>query len=973
MNEESLFFAALEKPTLSQRRAFLDEACAGDVGLRRRVERLIEAHQKTPGILDQAGRAPDWTAPDVGLAAGASFDGERSGTVIGGRYSLLEEIGIGGMGTVWRAEQTQPMRRMVALKLIKAGMDSKSVLSRFEAERQALALMDHPNIARVLDGGTTDRGRPYFVMEFVEGVPLMRYCDEARLTIAQRLELFVPVCQAVQHAHTKGVIHRDLKPSNVLVSLYDGRPVPKVIDFGLAKAMQQPLTERTLNTAHGELLGTPLYMSPEQAELNNTDVDARADVYALGVVLYELLTGTTPLERLRFRHAAVHELLKLIKEEDPPLPSARLSNSEALPSLAALRGLEPVRLKRLVRGELDWIVMKCLEKDRRRRYETASGLAGDVVHYLADEPVDACPVSVVYRMRKFVKRHKRTALAGSFVVLALVVGIIGTTWGMLRADRAWEAEAARANGERTANAQAQKRLKQVENASEILSSIFKDLDPNAEQKEGRPLRVILGERLDRAAADLEGDAVGDPLVVAGLQVRLGRTYLALGHAAKAKTLFNKALAHRRTALGPEHPETLEVMFQNAAALHHLGELKEAAALYEQVREAQLRTLGPTDRQTLTTGNHLAMAQWKAGNWLNSRALLEQVRDALVEHYGPDDPQTIDTLDDLAAVYSSTGKADEAIILAQRVRESRVKTLGAGHHLSINALQNLAAVYSGAGKMRLARDLLEQARDGIVPILGPEHPSSLNILDSLARIYRAFGRTPEAVALAEQVRDARTLHLGASHPDTIYTIDNLGKAYEAANEPEKALAMFRRAAAGLEKLDFAHAAARLIVYNICEALEQRNQSDQANLWRRKWMDATRRRDGPDSIQYANVLLHAGEDLLEHRPAEAEPILRESVAILHKKQPNEPTIFHAQSTLGAALADQGKYAEAEPELLKGYEGFLACAEQLSPLYANHRIAEAGERIVGLYEAWGQRAKAAEWRAKLNGRGETKSKPH
>ncbi len=964
MNEETLFFAALEKPTLSERRAFLDEACAGDVTLRERVERLIDAHQKPPGILERPGNPGGWDGPRGGFSSGAYSGGEVAGSVIAGRYTLLEEIGAGGMGTVWRAEQTQPMRRVVALKLIKPGMDSRSVLSRFEAERQALALMDHPNIARVLDGGTTDRGRPYFVMEFVEGIPLTRYCDEACLTIAQRLELFVPVCQAVQHAHTKGVIHRDLKPTNILVSIYDGRPVPKVIDFGLAKAMQQPLMDRTLNTAQGELLGTPLYMSPEQAEFNNPDVDARADVYALGVVLYELLTGTTPLERGRFHHAAVHELLRLIKEEEPPLPSARLSNSDLLPNVAAQRRLEPVRLKRLIRGELDWIVMKCLEKDRSRRYETASGLAGDVAHYLADEPVDACPVSLVYRIRKFVKRYRRTVLAASLVVLALVGGIVGTTWGMVRARQAWNAEAARAQGERAANERAQKRLKQVENASEILASIFNDLDPHAEQKEGRPLRVILGERLDRAAADLEGDAVGDPLVVASLQVRLGRTYRALGHAAKAKALFNKALANRQTLLGAEHAETLDVVFQQAATLHDLGELKECVALYERVRKAQMVKLGPTDRKTLATGGHLAMAQWKANKWMDARALLEEVRDALVANYGPDDPQTIDAVDDLAAVYRTTGKVDEAIRLAQTVRDARVKALGAGHHLAIDSLFSLAATYQAAGKMRLARDLYEEARDGIVPILGPEHPMSLNILDSLSRIYRAFNRVPEAVALAEQVRDARTLHLGANHPDTIYTIDSLGKAYEAANEPEKAFEMFQRAATGLERLEFAHAAARLIIFNLCESLEQRNKHDEANKWRRKWIDATRSREGADSIPYANVLKTIGDDVMSHSSAEAEPMLRESVAILQKKQPEDQTLFHAQSLLGAALLDQKKYAEAEPVLLKAYEGLKACESQISPLYAQYRISEAAGCVVELYEAWGQPAKAAEWRSKLHG---------
>ena len=361
---------------------------------------------------------------------------EQRGTVIAGRYKLLEEIGEGGMGRVWVAEQTQPVRRKVALKLIKAGMDSKSVLARFEAERQALAMMDHPNIAKVLDGGLTETGRPFFVMDYVKGIPITEYCETARLSIPERLQLFVEVCQAVQHAHQKGIIHRDLKPSNILVAPYDDTPVPKVIDFGLAKAIHQPLTERTLYTAHGMVLGTPLYMSPEQTQLNNLDIDTRSDLYSLGVLLYELLTGTTPLEKQRFKEAAWDEVRRIIREEEPPRPSMRLSSSQTLPSLAAGRQLEPAELTKMVRGELDWITMKALEKDRTRRYETANSFALDVQRYLAGEPVLAVPPSARYRLQKFIRKHRAALAATAAIILLLLVGAAVSTWQAVRATRA---------------------------------------------------------------------------------------------------------------------------------------------------------------------------------------------------------------------------------------------------------------------------------------------------------------------------------------------------------------------------------------------------------------------------------------------------------------------------------------------------------------------------------------------------------
>ncbi len=441
---ESLFAAAVALQP-EERGAYLERECSGDPALRDRLLALLRAHDRAGHVIDRPVNG------DADQTAGYSRTSEQPGTIIAGRYKLLEEIGHGGMGTVWAAEQTAPVRRKVALKLIKAGMDSRSVLARFEAERQALALMDHPNIAKVLDGGLTESGRPYFVMEYVKGVPITEYCDATRLSVEERLNLFVQVCSALQHAHQKGIIHRDLKPSNILVAPYDDKPVPKVIDFGLAKAIHQSLTEKTLYTAHEMVLGTPLYMSPEQAQLNNLDVDTRADIYSLGVLLYELLTGTTPLERQRFKEAAWDEVRRMIREEEPPRPSIRLSSTDTLPSLATFRHTEPAKLKKLVRGELDWIVMKALEKDRTRRYETASGLARDIRRYLDDEVVEARPPSTGYRIGKFVRRHRSPVIAAGLVLLALIAGIAGTTWGLLREARAKTRLAASLDREQKAN------------------------------------------------------------------------------------------------------------------------------------------------------------------------------------------------------------------------------------------------------------------------------------------------------------------------------------------------------------------------------------------------------------------------------------------------------------------------------------------------------------------------------------------
>jgi eukaryotic-like serine/threonine-protein kinase len=430
---ESIFGDAVEIASDAERQAFVEQACAENANLRVQVEHLVEDHFRAGSFLQSPAELLE-TAPLRG-------SDDTPGTQIG-PYKLLEQIGEGGMGLVFVAAQQHPVRRTVALKLIKPGMDSNHVIARFEVERQALALMDHPNIAKVLDAGTTEAGRPYFVMELVRGIPITEYCDQARMPIRQRLEVFVQVCRAVQHAHTKGVIHRDIKPTNVLVTSHDGIPVPVVIDFGVAKALGQQLTDRTLHTGFAQLVGTPLYMSPEQAEFNQLGVDTRSDVYSLGVLLYELLTGVTPFDLTRLKSVAYDEFRRILREEEAPRLSVRVSTmGKDLTTASERRGVDSRKLTKTLRGELDWIVLKALEKDRTRRYETASAFTTDVEHYLKDEPVEACPPSAGYRLRKLVRRHKVVLGTATMVAAALIAGTAVSVWQAVRAMQASRAEA----------------------------------------------------------------------------------------------------------------------------------------------------------------------------------------------------------------------------------------------------------------------------------------------------------------------------------------------------------------------------------------------------------------------------------------------------------------------------------------------------------------------------------------------------
>jgi serine/threonine protein kinase len=437
--EEIIFHEAVKLTDIAQRNRFLDEACAGNAAVRAGVEKLLAAHEVSERFFDADGSALSWTVKSLqtGTSAGASNENpfaellsdEPSGTRIG-RYKILQRIGEGGCGVVYMAEQQEPVRRRVALKIIKLGMETKNVIARFEAERQALALMDHPSIARVLDAGATATGRPYFVMELVPGVKITEFCNQNRFDTRQRLELFVQICHAVQHAHQKGIIHRDLKPSNIMVTLLDGIPVPKVIDFGIAKATEEQLTDKTFFTIYGHFIGTPAYMSPEQAEMSGLDIDTRSDIYSLGVLLYELLTGRTPFDGNKLLQGGLDEMRRTLREKEPPRPSTIVTTLQAteLKVAAEQRHAEPLKLISLLRGDLDWIVMKALEKDRRRRYETADGLAMDIQRYLNNEPVIARPPSRLYRLQKLVHRNKVVFAAGASVVMVLIIGLSVSTW-----------------------------------------------------------------------------------------------------------------------------------------------------------------------------------------------------------------------------------------------------------------------------------------------------------------------------------------------------------------------------------------------------------------------------------------------------------------------------------------------------------------------------------------------------------------
>jgi serine/threonine protein kinase len=652
--EVSIFNSALELPP-EQRAAYLDRVCADDAALRQKVENLLRAHNQAADFMELPPRL-DLDSDTAAIQIHMIPD-EAPGNKIG-RYKLLQKIGEGGCGVVYMAEQQEPVRRRVALKIIKIGIDTKQVVARFEAERQALAMMDHPNIARVLDAGTTEKGRPYFVMELVRGVPITEFCDQSNLSTRERLGLFVQVCKAIQHAHQKGIIHRDIKPSNILVTLHDGVPVPKVIDFGVAKAIDQPLTEKTVFTCFGQFIGTPAYMSPEQAEMSGLDIDTRSDIYSLGVLLYELLTGMPPFNRKDLLEVGLDEMRRTIREQEPVPPSKRLSTmGEAdLTTTAQRRRIEPAKLPGLIRGDLDWIVLKALEKDRTRRYETANGLAADIKRHLDNEPIVAHSPSNLYRFQKAVKRNKVAFAAAALVAGSLVFGLGLSTWLYLK-EKAARQRAVAAERAQSQMHQGVDKLYRLYALESVLWSQSMWAEAETCQREALRLeREFYGNDHPRVYQSLT--------MLAHLLNQQGKRAEADTTLHEAETMVRGVLTKRRNLLGNEHPDVLSSLKSLVVVLRVDGKWAEAETAEREALVTTKKLLGNNHPEVLSSLNDLGALVCRQGRLGEAEAIYREELQAA--RNATNDDETAQALASLTVTLLHDKKFDEAEPLAREL-------------------------------------------------------------------------------------------------------------------------------------------------------------------------------------------------------------------------------------------------------------------------------------------------------------------
>jgi serine/threonine protein kinase/Tfp pilus assembly protein PilF len=761
-------------------------------------------------------------------------------------YRIIRALGEGGMGVVYLAEQKKPVKRRVALKVIKPGMDSKRVIARFEAEEQALALLDHPNVARVYEAGVTEAGGPYFAMEYVKGVPITEHCDREKLGIEDRLELFLQVCDAVQHAHQKGIIHRDIKPSNILVSIEGEHAVPKVIDFGVAKAVSQPLTERTLFTEHGQIIGTPEYMSPEQAEMTAQDIDTRTDIYSLGVLLYELLTGALPFDPSTLREVGFAEIQRIIREQDPPHPSARLSSlGEKAEKVAQNRRTRLALLAKRLHKELEWIPLKAMRKERTHRYRSASELTDDIHNYLNGAPLIAGPETAAYRMKKFFLRNRTLVTSAAAVLIVLVAGVvvstifaIGQSRARAVADRARTAEAQQrkdAEMERDRAMEAERLAEQHRTEAERQTKISQAVNDflsndllaslNPYETQGRKLTVH--EVLHTASESIKGRFEDTPLVEASIRATLGTTYLRLGDYKAAEPHLERAFEIRRKQLGEEHPDTLnsmlhlamlyrnqrhyteaEPLFLKTLELHNrvfggehsdtLSSTEQLAWLYilqeryteaepflVKVFEVKRRVFGEDHLNTLDAGRQLAAVYHQQERYAEAESMLLKALEVQRQLLGEEHPSTLESAAQLGWLYWMQGRYAEAEPFFARVVEVRRRMLGEEHPDTLENMRSLAVVYQKQGRYTEAESMLVKILETPGQVIDEEHPIILTCMETLAWLYMEQERYAEAEPLLVKVLESRRRSLGEEHSDTLRSMNGLINLYDAWGKPEQA--------------------------------------------------------------------------------------------------------------------------------------------------------------------------------------------